>query len=56
MAPLFSIAGPDDKMRLMNSYHNCIFPEDKFNDALYLKKVKSTMERLRNVELIIKPI
>ncbi len=55
MTPLFSIAGPDDISRLMSLYKSCVFPDGKFNDAMYLKKAREFMKKMRSVNLSIKP-
>lgn len=54
MSPLFSIAGPDDVSRLMSLYKNCVFPDGKFNDAMYLKKAREFMTKMRSVDFKIK--
>lgn len=49
LAPLFAIAGPDDRSSLINSYRGAVFPEDKYYAHKYIQKAKETFERLRGV-------
>lgn len=55
LAPLFTIAGPDDRRNLMNQYYGAIFPEDKYYAHRYVQKAKETFERLKGVTFTIQP-
>ena len=55
LAPLFPLAGPEEKQRLMDRYRDVLFPEDHVDALAYVKKAKEAFEKLRKVHIYIKP-
>jgi len=55
LAPLFAVAGPDDRNNLLNNYRGAVYPEDKYYAHRYVQKAKETFERLKGVTFEIQP-
>lgn len=51
LSALFSIVGPDDKQKIMNSYRGVVFPEEEHSDHLYVKQAQRTFERMRDIKI-----
>jgi len=46
---------PKQTNELLKDYRGVIFPEEKFDDISYLKKVKGILKNLGNVEMTMRP-
>lgn len=47
--------GPDQVKKVADKLRGVMFPEEKYDDLAYMKKAKEVFEKLKNVNLRVKP-
>ncbi|RLI55298.1 MAG: hypothetical protein DRP09_10250 [Candidatus Thorarchaeota archaeon] len=55
ISPLIPVAGPDEVQSLQRKLRSLLFPEDKYDDLAHVRKAKEMFERLKGVNLNVKP-
>ena len=54
MQPLLAAAGGSEGIqKMVASYRGMVFPEHKFDDAMYIKKSREIFKKLENVNFYI---
>jgi hypothetical protein len=56
ISPMFSIVSPEKSDGLVKQLRGIIFPEDKYDQMDYVNRAMRMFERMRGVELNIKPV
>lgn len=49
-------AAPEKVQQLFRQYKGILFPEEKYDELAYLRKVRGMMEKLRGVTIDVKPV
>jgi hypothetical protein len=53
---LIGVAAPENVDKLYKQYKGVLFPEEKYDELAYLRKVRGMMEKLRGVTLRVAPV
>jgi hypothetical protein len=53
---MIGVAAPDKVDKLYKQFRATLFPEDKYDELAYLRKVRSTMEKLRGKTINVMPV
>ena len=56
LKPLFAVTDPKKAGELLKQFKHSIFPEDRFDDLKYHRMASKMFERMRNVNMFIKPV
>ena len=56
MSGIFAVVDPKGAEKAVKQYRGLLFPEEELNDAEYLKKAQRVLEKMRNVNLFVKPL
>ena len=52
---LIGVAAPENVDKLYKQYKGTLFPEEKYDELAYLRKVRGMMEKLRGVTVSVLP-
>lgn len=53
---LIGVAAPEKLDKLYKQYKGLLFPEEKYDELAYLRKVRGMMEKLRGVTISVAPL
>ena len=53
---LIGVAAPENVNKLYRQFKGVLFPEEKYDELAYLRKVRGMMEKLRGVTIGVMPI
>jgi len=56
MAASLSVVDPKSLDRAVKQFRGLLFPEEGYDELKYLKKAQETFERLRKLDMRVKPV